>query len=94
VGWAELGANVFRITQTEMLLEKQDIISEKIVTDTYYNFGVKVRDAMINISGVAPEDLQTPEKSIKQIEKEELKKLKGDTRNNVLFIKIKYCLGI
>lgn len=75
MGSAELGANVFRITQTESLLEKQEVLSEKIATDTHYKVGKVISKAIQELGGTMPEDLPTPEKSIKDLEKEESKKI-------------------
>ena len=72
MGSAELGANVFRITQTEALLEKQQIPNENVATNTHYKVGKAVRKAIQEVGGTMPEDLPTPKQSIKQIEKEEL----------------------
>ena len=77
MGSAELGANIFRITQTEALLEKQEEPNEQVATNTHYKVGKAVRDTIKNLGGTMPEELPTPEKSIKQIEKEELKKLEA-----------------
>ena len=43
---AELGANVFRITQTEVLLEKQNEESETLATNTHYNVGKEIRETI------------------------------------------------
>lgn len=75
MGSAELGANIFRITQTESLLEKQEKSNEQMATNTHYKVGKTVRKAIEELGGTMPEDLPTPKKSIKEIEKEELKKL-------------------
>ena len=73
---AELGANVFRITQTEALLEKQKEESETIATNTHYNVGKEIRETIKRLGGTMPEDLPTPEKSIKELEQENILKLK------------------
>ena len=70
MGSTELAANFFRITQTEERLKKGDIKGQEKADTTHYNIGKKVRETMKEISGVLPEELPTPEKSIKQIEKE------------------------
>ena len=75
MGSAELGANIFRITQTEALLEKQEVPNEKLATDTHYKVGKTVRKAIEELGGTMPENLPTPKKSIKELEKDELKKL-------------------
>ena len=75
MGSAELGANIFRITQTEALLERQNIPSEKTATDTHYIVGKAVRDTIKKLGGTMPEDLPTPKKSIKELEEEDLTKI-------------------
>ena len=73
---AELGANVFRITQTEALLEMQKNKDGKLATDTHYKVGKTIRKAIKELGGIMPEDLPTPKKSLKEIEKEKDKSLK------------------
>lgn len=75
MGSEELGANLFRITQTDAKLKKDKIDNEKDACDTHYKVGKTVRKAIEEIGGTMPEDLPTPEKSIKQIEQEELSKI-------------------
>ncbi len=70
MGSVELGANIFRITQTEALLEKQEEPNEKIATNTHYKVGKTVRKAIEDLGGTMPEDLLTPNKSLKELEKE------------------------
>ena len=70
MGSEELGANLFRITQTDALLKRQEEKSEKQANDTHYNVGRVIRKAIEEIGGTMPEDLPTPEKSIKELEKE------------------------
>ena len=65
--------NLQLITQTEERLKKGDIKGQEKVDTTHYNISKKVRETMKEISGVLPEELPTPEKSIKQIEKEKNK---------------------
>ena len=76
MGSTELIANLFRISQTEEKLKKDKIHNCSKATSTHYEVGAKVRKAIEDIGGTMPEDLTTPEKSIKQIEKEQLKRLK------------------
>lgn len=75
MGSEELGANVFRITQTEALLKKQQLPDGKTATDTHYKVGKVIRKAIKDLGGTMPEDLPTPKKSIKELEKEEIVKL-------------------
>ena len=64
----ELGANIFRVTQTEDLLQKQKDKSEQIATDTHYRVGKNVREAIIKNGATLPEELPTPKKSLKELE--------------------------
>ena len=77
MGSTELIANLFRISQTEEKLKKDEIHNCSKATSTHYEVGAKVRKAIEDIGGTMPEDLPTPEKSIKQVEKEQLKRLKN-----------------
>ena len=69
---AELGANIFRITQTEALLEKQTQKSEEKATNTHYEVGKAIRETISKLGGTMPEDLPTPQKSLKEIEKNKI----------------------
>ena len=73
MGSTELAANLFRATQTEEKLRKEQIRGKEQANQTHYEVGAKVRKTMQEISGTLPEDLPTPEKSIKQIEREQKK---------------------
>ena len=77
MGSVELGANVFRITQTEALLEKQEKPNENMATDTHYRVGKAIRDTIKKLGGTMPEDLPTPKKSIKELEKERQNRLEA-----------------
>ena len=71
----ELIANLFRINQTKQKLIKDNIKGEKDAKSTHYEVGKKVRKAIKDIGGTMPEDLPTPSKSIKQIEKDDVNNL-------------------
>ncbi len=73
MGSEELAANLFRITQTESKLKKENIKSENDANKTHYEIGKKVRKAIADIGGTMPEDLPTPDKSLKELEKENKK---------------------
>ena len=76
MGSEELAANLFRITQTESRLKKDNIKTEKEANSTHYEVGKKVRKAIADIGGTMPENLPIPKKSLKQLEKEKNNKLK------------------
>ena len=75
MGSDELIANLFRISQTEQKLKRDKIKTEKEANSTHYEVGKKVRKAIADIGGTMPEDLPTPKKSLKQLEKENKQKL-------------------
>ena len=77
MGSDELIANLFRISQTEQKLRKDNIQGEKEANSTHYDVGKKVRKSIADIGGTMPEDLPTPKKSLKQLEKEKSKQLKN-----------------
>ena len=76
MGSAELVANEFRIVQTEELLNRQKEKSEKLASDTHFRVGKEVRDTIKRLGNTMPENLPTPKRSLKDLEKEEIKKLK------------------
>ncbi len=73
MGSTELAANLFRATQTEEKLRREHIHGKKQANRTHYQVGAKVRQTIKELGGTMPEDLPTPEKSIKQLEKEKRK---------------------
>lgn len=75
MGSEELGANLFRITQTEAKLKKDNVNNERDACSTHYIVGNAIRETIKSLGGTMPEELPTPKKSIKEIEKEELKKI-------------------
>ena len=81
MGSEELAANLFRITQTEAKLRKDNIQGEKEANSTHYEVGKKVRKAIADIGGTMPEDLPTPQKSLKQLEKEKSELIKKSVIN-------------
>ena len=75
MGSEELGANLFRITQTEAKLKRDKVNEEIIACDTHLLVGKKVRKAIEDLGGTMPEKLSTPNESIKDLEKKELNKI-------------------
>ena len=65
MGSTELAANLFRAKANQ----------------THYEVGRKVRQTIAELGGTMPEDLPTPEKSIRQIESEQKKRLKGNVQS-------------
>ena len=73
MGSTELAANLFRATQTDEKLRREHIKGKSAANQTHYEVGQKVRQTIKELGGTMPEDLPTPEKSIKQIAKEQEK---------------------
>ena len=66
---------MFTITQTEEKLKRDNIQGKTKANQTHYEVGKKVRETIKELGETMPEDLPTPNKSAKQIEKEKNKKL-------------------
>lgn len=79
----ELAANLFRITQTDEVLKNKNIDNEDDACKTHHNVGQAVRQTIKRIGGTMPEDLPTPSKSTKQIEKEKNKQLKENDKKRL-----------
>ena len=62
----ELAANLFRITQTESKLKRDNVSSEEKANETHYEVGKKVRKTIEELGGTMPEDMPTPKKSLKE----------------------------
>ena len=82
MGSEELGANIFRITQTEAKLKKSDINNEDLACATHNYVGKAVRRAIKEVGGTMPENLPTPDKSIKELEKEKKNRLTLQQKDN------------
>ena len=76
MGSEELIANLFRISQTEQKLKRDNIQGEGKAKETHYEVGQEVRNTIKRLGGVMPEDLPTPKKSLKELEKEKSKQEK------------------
>ncbi len=75
MGSTELAANLFRATQTEEKLRRDEVADKQRANQTHNEVGSKVRETIRDLGGTMPEDLPTPEKGIKQLETAQ-KKLK------------------
>lgn len=76
MGNEELGANIFRITQTEAKLKKDNINEENKANITHYNVGRAVRNTIKRLGATMPEKLTTPKKSIKELEEDKILEIK------------------
>ncbi|CAN0624335.1 DNA damage-inducible protein D [Burkholderia multivorans] len=69
MGSTELAANLFRATQTEEKLRRDDIQGKQRANQTHFEVGKKVRETIQDLGGTMPEKLPTPDTSIQQIER-------------------------
>jgi DNA-damage-inducible protein D len=68
MGSTELAANLFRATQTEEKLRRENIKGKTKANKTHYEVGKKVRKTIEELGGTMPENLPVAD-SIKKIEK-------------------------
>lgn len=78
MGSTELAANLFRATQTDEKIRRENIKGKKEANMTHLEVGAKVRQTIKELGGTMPEDLPTPDKSIAQIERKQKKIAEGD----------------
>jgi len=79
-GSSELAANLFRITQTDDKIKKDNIQGQESASRVHFIVGGKVRRAIKDIGGAMPENLPV-EKHIKEVKKE-VKKLSGKKKKD------------
>lgn len=75
MGSTELAANLFRATQTEEKLRRENIKGKIKANQTHYEVGKKVRQTIKELGGTMPEDLPVAD-SIKSVEAKQRKMLK------------------
>ena len=75
MGSEELADNIFRIAQTDAKLKRDNVDNEYTANSVHYEVGKEVRNSIKRLGGTMPEDLTTPNRSLKELEKE-IKKIK------------------
>lgn len=80
----ELIANLFRISQTEEKLKKDKTATADAANEIHFIVGKEVRRTIKRVGGTMPEDVPTPSKSISDIERDQLKKLKNSPKKLML----------
>lgn len=68
MGSTELAANLFRATQTEEKLRRENIQGKTRANQTHFEVGKKVRQTIEELGGTMPENLPTPEEDLKKLE--------------------------
>jgi DNA-damage-inducible protein D len=76
MGSTEMIANLFRISQTEEKLKKDQATTADAANEIHFIVGKEVRGTIERVGGTLPEDLPLPQKSISEVEREQLKQLK------------------
>lgn len=80
----ELAANLFRATQTEAKIKRENIKGEANANLAHFEVGQKVRNTISNLGGTMPENLPSVDgigKAQNRIKKQEQKKLKGKKKD-------------
>lgn len=77
MGSTELAANLFRATQTEEKLRRDEVNSKPQANKTHYEVGKKVRQTIEDLGGTMPEQLPTPDESVKLIERKKKKRIEN-----------------
>jgi DNA-damage-inducible protein D len=76
MGSEEMIANLFRISQTQSKITRENIKGKELASFAHFTVGKEVREAIMRIGGVMPDDLPTPQRGIIELEKEAIRKLK------------------
>ena len=77
IGSTELAANLFRATQTEEKLKRDEVSNKTQANQTHFEVGANVRETIQELGSTMPEDLPKPEKWIPQLAHAQ-KKLEGE----------------
>jgi len=67
MGSTELAANLFRATQTEEKLKRDQVKGKTIANQTHHEVGTKVRQTIKELGGTMPENMETPKQSVKSL---------------------------
>ena len=76
----------YQLKYEELVRGKDRVKGAEAATSIHYNVGKEVRTAIKKIGGTMPEDLPTPEKSIQQIEQEQMARLKAKAKNGKIML--------
>lgn len=74
MGSTELAANLFRATQTDEKLRREHIQGKNAANQTHFEVGKKIRQTIQELGGTMPENLPVPDRSIREIEREQRKR--------------------
>ena len=72
----ETADNIFRIAQTDAKLKRDKVNNEYTANSVHYEVGKEVRNSIKRLGGTMPENLPTPNRSLKELEKDIKKQIK------------------
>ena len=70
MGSEELADNIFRIAQTDAKLKRENVDNEYTANSVHFEVGKEIRNSIKRLGGTMPEDLPTPNKSLKELERD------------------------
>src|SRR5450755_128206 len=76
MGREELASNLFRITQTEGRLRREQIVGEDAAIQAHYRVGREVRETLKRLGATMPEDLPTADSIRGELERQRRARLK------------------
>lgn len=79
----ELSANIFRISLAKQKIDKEGLEGEIVAKQVHYTVGEKVRKTIKELGGTLPEEFPTPDKSLREIEREQKSKLVNIEKESV-----------
>jgi DNA-damage-inducible protein D len=82
MGSTELAANLFRATQTEEKLRRENVRKKAHASRIHNEVGRKVRQTIHELGGTMPENLPAAE-SVKKVESREKKRLRAEQRKTL-----------
>ena len=83
MGSEELAANLFRATQTDAKLRRENIQGKEAANETHFEVGSKVRQTIKELGGTMPENLPTPDKSIQALRREEKQRIEASSSDQL-----------
>lgn len=75
MGSTELAANLFRATQTDDKLRRDEVRGKQQANQVHHEVGRKVRQTIKELGGTMPENLPAPDTSIQQLESAKKKRI-------------------
>lgn len=80
MGAEELAANLFRATQAEAKIRRENVTGKDAANATHHAVGREVRETIARLGGTMPEDLPTPPESIQQLQRRERERLEQEAQ--------------